>query len=51
MGKCDHETGMDVGLLVLEPGDEYSFDEPEKEVALDLLEGEVEFAWDGQTAG
>lgn len=50
MGKCDHETGMDVGLLVLEPGDEYSFDEPEKEVALDLLEGEVAFVWDGQTA-
>ena len=49
MGVNDHETGMDVGLLVLEPGDGYTFEEPEKELAVDLLQGKVIFAWDGQT--
>ncbi len=48
MGEGDQGTRMDVGLLVLEPGDAYEFDEPEKEVAVDLLQGRVEFAWDGQ---
>ena len=33
MGLNDGNTGMDVGLLVLEPGDEYSFEEAEKEIA------------------
>lgn len=47
MGENDQGTRMDVGLLVLEPDDRYSFAEPEKELALDLLEGCVEFEWDG----
>ena len=47
MGVNDHDTGMDVGLLVMEAGDEYSFDEPEKELAIDLLQGKVEMIWDG----
>ena len=49
MGENDHLTGMDVGLLVMEPGDEYAFDEPDKEIAIDLLQGKVEFTWDGRT--
>lgn len=49
MGVNDHETGMDVGLLVMEAGDEYSFDESEKELAIDLLQGKVEMSWNGQT--
>ena len=49
MGENDHLTGMDVGLLVMEPGDEYAFDEPEKEIAVDLLQGKVELTWDGRT--
>ena len=28
MGQNDCATNMDVGLLVLEPGDSYAFDEP-----------------------
>ena len=49
MGVNDHETGMDVGLLVMEAGDEYIFDESEKELAIDLLQGKVEMSWNGQT--
>ena len=47
MGVNDHETGMDVGLLVMEVGDEYIFDEAEKELAVDLLQGKVEMSWNG----
>ena len=50
MGENDQNTGMDVGLLVLEQGDTYSFNEPEKEIALDLLQGKVTFEWAGETA-
>ena len=49
MGENDCATNMDVGLLVLEAGDEYRFEEPEKELALDLLIGRVPFAFDGET--
>ena len=48
MGENDHATGMDVALLVMESGDTHTFDEAEKEIAIDLLQGKVEFAWDGQ---
>ena len=41
MGLTDCNTNMDVGLLVLEPGDVYSFDEPEKE--LNFFEKLVKF--------
>ena len=47
----DQSTRMDVGLLVMEPGDTYEFDEPEKEIAVDLLQGQVEFHWDNAHAG
>ena len=33
---------------MLEPGDAYAFDEPEKELALDLLIGRVEFCYGGE---
>lgn len=49
MGTTDANTGMDVGLLILEPGDEYKINEPEKEVALDLLEGKIEFKWNEES--
>jgi len=45
-GENDHDTNMNVGLLVMEPGDEYSFEEPALEVAVDLLIGTVTFAYD-----
>lgn len=46
----DMATGMDVGLLVLEEGDEYDFCEAEKELALDLLIGKVTFVYGGAEA-
>ena len=49
MGVNDQDTNMDVGLLVLESGDTYTWNEPDKELALDLLEGKVVFNWDGQS--
>ena len=39
------EVNMDVGLLVLEPGQEWSCLEADKEVSLLLFEGQVEFFW------
>lgn len=42
------QVGMDVGLLILEKGDRYTFDEPRKEVACLLLEGQVTFSWDDE---
>ncbi|MEG1812155.1 MAG: 5-deoxy-glucuronate isomerase [Clostridia bacterium] len=44
----DADTGMDVGLLVLSEGEDYTFQEPEQEIALLLLEGSVCFAWADQ---
>lgn len=48
MGLSDCNTNMDVGLLVMEEGDTFEIYESEKEVAVDLLEGKVEFAWEDQ---
>ena len=44
MEQNDCATNMDVGLLVLDASDEYVFNEAEKEVALDLLIGKVNFS-------
>lgn len=41
----DFGTMMDVGLLILEAGEEFSFNESEKEIAVLLFEGEVDYAW------
>ena len=46
----DLGTQMDVGLLVLEPGDAYAIEEPEKETAVLLFEGSVSLRWAGKTA-
>lgn len=43
--KDDHGTQMDVGLLILEPGDRYTFCEAEKEIAILLWSGRVQFTW------
>ena len=45
MGEGEHNTGMDVGLLILEEGDAFELLEAEKEIAFDLLQGTVEFTW------
>ena len=45
----DMGTQMDVGLLVLEEGDVFRFEEPEKEVAVLLFSGKVSFRWNGET--
>lgn len=47
--KDDMGTGMDIGLLVLEPGDVYTIHEAEKETAVLLFAGEVTYQWDGKT--
>lgn len=39
---------MDVALLVMEDGDEYSFNETEKELACMLFDGNVTMEWDDQ---
>jgi 5-deoxy-glucuronate isomerase len=44
----DCGTGMDVGLLVLDAGESYTFEKKEKEIAIDLLEGQVTFGYDGR---
>jgi len=41
---------MDVGLVVLDPGESYCFDEPEKEVAILLIEGKADYKWDDKSA-
>ena len=41
----DLGTMMDVGLLVLEPGDAYAIHDPEKETAVLLFEGAVELSY------
>ncbi len=40
---------MDVGLLVLEAGESYSFIEAGKEIAALLIKGEAEFKWEGKS--
>ena len=42
----DMGTLMDVGLLVLEEGDTFTFDEAGKEIAVLLFAGKVTYAWD-----
>lgn len=48
LGKDDAGTGMDVGLLILEAGESWSWEDPDKEMAALLFEGKARFAWDGQ---
>lgn len=45
----DYGTMMDVGLLLMEPGDTYTFEEADKEIAVSLFSGKVTFAWSGKT--
>lgn len=45
----DLGTRMDVGLLRMEPGDEFVIHEPRKETAVLLFAGKVTFAWDGSS--
>ena len=45
----DMGTQMDVGLLLMEPGDTFTFDEAEKEVAVLLFSGSVTYEWAGKT--
>ena len=45
----DMGTGMDVGLLILEPGDAFTFQEAEKEIAVLLFSGTVTYQWAGRT--
>ena len=45
----DYGMLMDIGLLVLEPGDTYVIDEPDKETAVLLFAGKVVLNWAGNT--
>ena len=47
--KNDYGTQMDVGLLILEPGDSFRFHEEDKEIAILLWSGSVTFAWGGRS--
>lgn len=49
MAKDDMGTRMDVGLLVLDAGESYFFDESEKEIAVLLFAGKVTLEWNGKT--
>ena len=40
---------MDVGLLVMEAGDEYVIEEPKKEVAVLMFDGDINLSWDDQS--
>ena len=42
-------TMMNVGLLVMEDGDTYTYESQDHEVAILLFEGKVTYAWDGKT--
>ena len=44
----DMGTQMDVGLLLMEDGDTFVFDEAEKEVAVLLFSGKVTYEWSGK---
>ena len=48
--KDDRGTMMDVGLLVMEAGDEYAVLSPEKETAVLLFEGKIVLQYGGRTA-
>ena len=45
----DMGTQMDIGLLLMEAGDTYTIEEPEKETAVLLFAGKVTFQWNGET--
>ena len=45
----DMGTQMDVGLLVMEDGDTFIFEEPQKEIAVLLFAGKVTYQWNGET--
>ena len=47
--KNDYGTQMDVGLLILEPGDSFRFHEEDKEIAILLWSGSVTYAWGGRS--
>ena len=42
-------TMMNVGLLVMEDGDIYEYESPDREVAFLLFEGKVTYEWDGKS--
>ena len=42
-------TMMNVGLLVMEDGDIYEYESPDREVAFLLFEGNVTYEWDGKS--
>ena len=42
-------TMMNVGLLVMEDGDTYTYESPDREVAILLFEGKVTYAWNDKT--
>ncbi len=42
-------TMMNVGLLLMEDGDVYTYENAEREVAILLFEGKVTYEWDGHT--
>lgn len=44
-----NNTMMDVGLLVMEDGDTYTFEDASMEVAILLFAGKVTYEWDGKT--
>lgn len=41
-------TMMDVGLLVMEDGDTYTYESDSREIAILLFEGKVTYEWDGK---
>ena len=43
----DMGTQMDVGLLLMEAGDTYVYEDAKKEVAILLFSGSVTYEWDG----
>ena len=44
----DMGTQMDVGLLLMEAGDTYVYEDAKKEVAILLFSGSVTYEWDGR---
>ena len=44
----DMGTLMDVGLLLMEEGDVFTFEEADKEIAVLLFSGKVTYEWDGK---
>ena len=45
----DMGTQMDIGLLLMEKGDTFTFEEAEKEIAVLLFAGSVTYEWNGKT--